>query len=79
MSNSNRRRLSRLHSSRVEDATWRSAQAHIDADIEGLGRDAEYSRLVADMKAANIPVCERIARLKAHVVARRRSRKPAVS
>ncbi len=79
MPNSSRQRLSRLHSSRAEDAAWRSAQAQVDADIEGLGRDAEVSRLVADMKAANVPVDERIKRLKAHGVARRRSRKPAVA
>jgi len=79
MSNPNRNRLSRLHSKRAEDAAWRAAQAHVDADIEGIGRDADLSRFVCDMKASGVPVGERIKRLKAHVVARQRDRKPAVS
>lgn len=74
----NRQRLSRLHSRRAEDAAWRASQAHVDADIEGITRDPEVSRFVADMKAAGVPVRERIKRLKAHVVARK-DRKPAVS
>jgi hypothetical protein len=73
------RRLSRLHSKRPEDAAWRSSQAHVDADIEGISRDGELSRFVASMKAAGVPVGERIKRLKAHVVARQGSRKSAVS
>ena len=72
------RRLSRLHSHHAEDATWRASQAQVDADIEGLARDPEISRFVSDMKAAGVPVRERIKRLKARVVARK-DRSPAVS
>lgn len=79
MPNPSRHHLSRLHSKRAEDAAWRAKQAHVDADIEGLARDADLSRFVADMKAAGVPVGERIKRLKAHVVARQRDRKPAVA
>lgn len=79
MSNPDRQRHSRLHSKRPEDAAWRAEQAHVDADIEGLPRDAELSRFIAGMKAAGVPVGERIKRLKAHVVARQKGRKPAVS
>ena len=75
----NRQRLSRLHSKRAEDAAWRAQQAHVDTDIEGLARDADLSRFVSDMKASGLPAGERIKRLKAHVMARQRSRKPAVA
>ena len=73
MPNPNRQRLSRLHSKRGEDAVWRAQQAHVDADIEGLARDADLGRLVSDMKAAGLPAVERIKWLKAHVTARQRS------
>jgi len=79
MPNPNRSRLSRLHSKRSDDAAWRAGQAHVDADIEGLTRDADLSRFVSDMKAAGMPAGERIKRLKAHVVARQKDRKSAVS
>lgn len=79
MPNPKRPRLSRLHSKRAEDVAWRAQQAHVDADIEGLARDADLGRFVSDMKAAGLPAGERIKRLKAHVVARQRSRKPAVA
>lgn len=77
MPNPNRHRPSRLHSKHPEDAAWRAQQAHVDADIEGMSRDAELSGFVGSMKSAGVPVAERIKRLKAHVVARQRSRKPA--
>lgn len=79
MPNPNRLRLSRLHSRSAEDAAWRSEQAHVDADIEGLTRDAEVSRFVADMKARGVPVGERIKRLKSEIATRRQSRKPTAS
>lgn len=69
-------RLSRLHSKRIEDAEWRAAQAHVDADIEGLARSSEFARFVTDMKRAGVPVGERIKRLKAHVLANYQGRKP---
>ena len=76
MSKSAPKRPSRLHSKCAADAAWRSGQAHVDADIEGLARDAELSRFVSDMKAAGVPVGKRIERLKERVVARQRERKP---
>ncbi|KAB2910280.1 MAG: hypothetical protein F9K29_25210 [Hyphomicrobiaceae bacterium] len=79
MSNPKRHRLSRLHSRRAEDAAWRAGQAHVDADIEGLSRDADITRFVADMKARGVPVGERIKRLKSQVAARQQSHKPTVS
>jgi hypothetical protein len=79
MSNLNRKVASRLHSKRAEDAAWRAGQAHVDADIEGVSRDEDLSRFVAEMKASGVPVAERIKRLKHHVATRQQVRKPAVS
>jgi hypothetical protein len=73
MKQSQKRRLSRLHSKRADDAAWRASQAHVDADIEGLSRDMEVSCFVSGMKAAGVPVGERIKRLKAYVAAVRKS------
>ena len=71
MPRSPHQRLSRLHSQRAEDVAWRERQAHVDADIEGLSRDPEASQLLAEMKAAGVPVATRIERLKAYFVGRR--------
>ena len=38
-------RVSRLHSKDPADAAWRARQAHVDADIEGLSRDAGADKL----------------------------------
>jgi hypothetical protein len=54
---------SRLHSKLPEDAAWRKQQAHVDADIEGLARDPQVEQMVAEWKAAGVPVAERIQRL----------------
>ena len=64
------KRVSRLHSKDPADAAWRAQQAHVDADIEGLSRDAGIDRFVAEMAAAGIAPRQRIERLKAYVRAR---------
>ena len=56
MSNRNPQTLSRLHSKRAEDAAWRERQADVDADIEGLSRDPEADRLMAEMDASGVPI-----------------------
>lgn len=67
----NRQQLSRLHSRLAEDAAWRVAQAQIDADIEGLARDPESERFIAEMDAAGVSYEEQIERLKVYFVSRR--------
>ena len=67
---------SRLHSKNATDAAWRAQQAHVDADIEGLARDPQADRLVAEMDAAGLDPEQQIERLKAYFIARR-DRKPA--
>ena len=79
MPNPNRQRLSRLHSRRAEDAAWRERQADVDADIEGLSRDPEADRLMADMDAGGVPIDDQIKRLKVYFVGRQQGRKPAVA
>jgi hypothetical protein len=58
-----KRRVSRLHSKDPADAAWRAQQAQVDADIEGLARDAEADRLVAEMDAMGVEPREQIKRL----------------
>ncbi len=60
------RRVSRLHSKDPADAAWRAGQAQVDADIEGLSRDPEADRLVAEMAAEGVAPRQRIDRLKAY-------------
>lgn len=60
------RRVSRLHSKDPADAAWRAGQAQVDADIEGLARDAGIDRLFDEMQASNIAPRERVKRLKAY-------------
>jgi hypothetical protein len=64
------RPISRLHSKDPEAATWRAQQAQVDADIEGLSRDPEADRMVADMDAQGISPRDQIAQLKAYFKAR---------
>lgn len=71
MKTTERQNSSRLHSQLAEDADWRSQQAQVDADIEGLARDPEADRLMAEMDAAGVPIEEQIERLKTHFVARK--------
>lgn len=63
-------RVSRLHSKDPADAAWRARQAHVDADIEGLSRDAGADKLVADMEASGVAPRQQIERLKAYFRAR---------
>jgi hypothetical protein len=64
------KRIDRLHSQNPTDAAWRAHQAQVDADIEGLHRDAEIDRFTSNMKASGLAPRERIKRLKAYVRAR---------
>lgn len=71
MSSADQQRSSRLHSRRAEDSAWRSQQAQVDADIEGLARDLEAERLMAEMDASGVAIEDQIERLKAYFIARR--------
>ncbi len=64
------KRMSRLHAQNPADAAWRAQQARVDADIEGLSRDAGIDRFVDDMEASGVAPRQRIERLKAYVRAR---------
>jgi hypothetical protein len=66
--------VSRLHSKDPVDAAWRREQAHVDADIEGLSRDPEPERFIADMDAAGIERCEMIKRIKRYFKDRDKAR-----
>jgi hypothetical protein len=66
------KRVSRLHSKDPADAAWRAQQAQVDADIEGLARDAGIDRLFDQMEASNIAPRERTKRLKAYFRARQK-------
>jgi hypothetical protein len=61
---------SRLQSQDPVDAQWRSDQANVDADIEGLARDPEADRLIAAMDGAGVPIAEQIERLKRYFIDR---------
>lgn len=50
-----------------EAAAHRGQQAHVDADIEGLARDPQAEAMTGEMRAAGVPVAERMARLAAHL------------
>ena len=63
-------RVSRLHSQNPADAAWRFEQAQVDADIEGLPRDAEAEALIADMTAAGVSPEHQIERIKSMFLAR---------
>jgi hypothetical protein len=65
-----RKPVSRLHSKKPEDAKWRYQQAMVDADIEGLPRDPEAERLVAQMTAEGWPIERKIERIKAYYSAK---------
>ena len=64
-------RVSRLHSKNPADAAWRFEQAQVDADIEGLPRDAEAEALIAAMTAAGVSPELQIERIKAMFLARK--------
>jgi len=61
------KRVSRLHSKDPVDAAWRAQQADVDADIEGLARDAGIDRLFDEMEASGVAPRERMKRLKAYL------------
>ena len=60
------KRIDRLHAQNPADAAWRARQAQIDADIEGLHRDDDADRLIAEMDASGVPPRKQIARLKTY-------------
>ncbi len=46
-----------------EGAAFRREQAMIDADIEGLARDARVDQFMNEMRTAGVPIEERMQRL----------------
>lgn len=66
MINSQRKRVSRLHSKDPVDAAWRAQQAQVDADIAGLARDPVLERLMDEWDAAGATTEEVIERIKAY-------------
>ena len=60
-----------LHSDDPEDAAWRDQQADVDSDIEGLARDSDVDRLIAEMDTAGVPIERQIERLKIYFAERR--------
>ena len=62
-------RAGRLHSKHPDDARWRAQQAQVDADIEGLARDLEADRMIAEMRKNGVALDEQLARLKAYFIA----------
>ena len=64
------RAQSPFHSKDPAAAAWRAAQAHVDADIEGLSRDQNVDRMVSDMRAQGIEPRDRIKALISHFKAR---------
>lgn len=61
----------RFNSHKPDDAAWRYEQAQVDADIEGLPRDAEAEALIAAMVAAGVSPEVQIERIKAMFLARK--------
>ena len=59
-----------LHSDCAADVAWRSQQAHVDADIEGLPRNPETERLLAQWAAEGLTIERKIQRIKAYYAAR---------
>jgi hypothetical protein len=54
------KRIDRLHSQNPTDAAWRARQAQVDADIEGLHRDAGIDQFVANMEAEGVAPREKV-------------------
>ncbi len=50
-----------------QGAAFRRAQAHIDADIEGLANDHGASALMDELRADGVPIKERMQRLGAYL------------
>lgn len=70
MTRTSSKRVSRLHSKDPADAAWRAQQCEVDSDIEGLARDPEADRLVAEMDAMGLDTREQIKRLKRYFKSR---------
>ncbi len=66
-----KRFVGRMHSQDPADAAWRYEQAQIDADIEGLPRDAEAERLIGDLTAKGVTPEQQIAQIKAMFLKRK--------
>ena len=64
-------RVGRMHSQEPADAAWRFEQAQVDADIEGLPRDAEAEKLIAGMAAAGVSPELQNERIKSMFLARK--------
>ena len=64
-------RVGRFHSRNPADAAWRYEQAQVDADIEGLPRDAEAEALITAMTEAGVSPELQIDRIKALFLARK--------
>jgi hypothetical protein len=66
-----KRRVGRMHSQDPADAAWRYEQAQVDADIEGLPRDAEAEHMIADMTARGVTPEHQISQIKAMFLKRK--------
>lgn len=60
-----------LYSNDPAAAAWRAKQADLDADIEGLSRDHEADRMIADMDARRVDPRQQIERLGRYFMSRR--------
>jgi hypothetical protein len=60
-----------LYSDDPAAAAWRAKQADVDADIEGLSRDGEADRMIADMDARGVDPRQQIERLRRHFRSRK--------
>ncbi len=60
-----------LYSNDPAAAAWRAKQADVDADIEGLARDPEADRMIADMDARGVDALQQIEHLKRHFRSRK--------
>ena len=60
-----------LYSNDPAAAAWRAKQADVDADIEGLSRDREADRMIAEMDAQGVDPRQQIERLKRYFRSRK--------
>jgi hypothetical protein len=65
------KRIGRLHTQNSTDAAWRARQAQVDADIEGLRRDAGIDQFADDIEASGVEPRKQIERLKTYLRRRR--------
>ncbi len=64
-------RCSLFYSNDPAAAAWRAKQADVDADIEGLSRDREADRIIAEMDARGVDPRQQIERLEQHFRSRK--------